>query len=203
MDGITHAMAGVLIGSAAAGGRKTLYPMAVAGLAGALLPDLDAPVLVLADIIDPGETGGGYYFYTYHRIFTHTVFAAPFLALLAALPAWIWLRSNYVRAYLIGLGAVLGHFLLDWPCHWTIHFLYPLSKQDFSSGWPLFHFGNMDTSVPVLAAMTALGLAAFFLRSRQGEDSPPGAEAPAADERTPDKGAAEDKADKDAGDSGD
>ena len=151
MDTLTHAMAGLLVGSVAATRKVKLAPVLVTGvLAGAML-DADA-VLYLINIA---------LYFQYHRLFTHSLLFAPGYAALAALPAWVWVRRSYLYFYLIALIAILVHLALDLPCAYHLYLLYPLSRKNFSLEYIPY------TSRAVLMTVTVLSLVILYLRQNQ------------------------------------
>jgi inner membrane protein len=152
MDGITHAMTGVLIGSAGANYKKILYPAILTGVLGSLLIDADS---LLRWVMDMKA------FWKYHRVYTHNVFAIPILALISSIPAWIWVRGKYLRFYVIALVAVIVHNAMDIVCIWPHKLLFPLSDKDFSLSWV-----KSDTCIPVLVAVILLAPVSIYIRDR-------------------------------------
>jgi membrane-bound metal-dependent hydrolase YbcI (DUF457 family) len=153
MDLVTHSMTGLLIGSLAATRKAPLYPVLLTGVFSAALPDLDA-VLYLIDLE---------LYFNYHRLFTHSLFLAPLYAGLAALPAWIWLRSRYFYIYLIALISILIHLGLDLPCDYQLFLLYPFSRKDFA-----LHYISYSSRA-LLIVVTLLALAILFYRNKDQE----------------------------------
>jgi len=153
MDVVTHSMAGLLIGSLAGAKDDRLYPALLTGALASALPDLDAFI----------KLGGMDLFYKYHRVFTHTVFATPFIAAPAALPAWIWFKKHYLFFYLIACGSFLTHLGLDLVALWPIMLFYPLSKKDYAMNL----LNNKDTSYVALFALTVLTMGMLYLLDKK------------------------------------
>jgi len=153
MDVVTHSMAGLLIGSLAAIKTNKVYPVLLTGALASALPDIDAFIAI----------GGMDFFHKYHRVFTHTVFATPFLALLATLPAWIWVRSRYVFSYLIAFFCNLIHLGMDVICLWPIQLFYPFSEKDYAMNL----LNNKDTSYTVLFAVTISAVLMLYLLEKK------------------------------------
>jgi len=148
MDVATHAMTGMLIGSAVALRKGRLYPLLLTGAAASAIPDLDAFIRI----------AGSDYFFKYHRVFTHTIFAAPLLAALASLPAWIWEKKGYLLIYLLAFAVLLVHLGMDVLCMWPIRLFYPLGNKDYA----LNLFNNKDTSMIVLFIVTIATLGMLY-----------------------------------------
>ena len=148
MDVVTHAMTGMLIGSVAAVKKDNLYPLLLTGAVASVLPDLDSFIRVF----------GSDFFFKYHRVFTHTLFGVPLLAVIASLPVWIWKKKGHLLIYTIALTATLFHSGMDVLCLWPIKLLYPLSERDFA----LNLFNNNDTSYAALFIITIASMGMLY-----------------------------------------
>jgi len=162
MDLVTHAMAGLLVGSIAAKRKVPLYPVLLTGTLAAAMLDFDA-ILYPIDI--------GLYF-KYHRLFTHSLLLAPFYAGLGALPAWLWVRTRYLYFYLIALISILLHLGLDLPCDYQLCLLFPLNRKDFA-----LHLIPYS-SIPALLVITALAITILLIRFRNLGSAKPGKSSP-------------------------
>jgi len=170
MDPITHPMTGVLIGAAVARRRRLLYPLVATGVAASFIPDIDAPILHLMDLIGVGDHAEGYFFHKYHRLFTHNLYVILPLAALAAIPAWRWARESHLGIYLLSVSCIIAHLLMDWPCHWWLKIFWPINNYDFASGKPFFNLPARDTYIPVLIAVTITAIAILYWRSNQVDE---------------------------------
>jgi len=120
MDPLTHTATGLLLGRA---GMNRLTPRAVVILAlAANAPDID---IVAA-------AGGSLNYLHYHRHLSHSLVAAPVLAILtvALVRAVGRKRVRWAGAFAASLAAVASHLLLDWTNLYGIRLLLP-----FSSSW--------------------------------------------------------------------
>src|SRR5687767_10225739 len=104
MDPVSHALLGAA--GALAIARSNLRLAALAGAAGALLPDID--VLIASDT-DPLLQ------LEYHRQFTHSFAAAPIGAFLAAAVLWLLFRKRATlpQLYVPALAGYVSALLLD------------------------------------------------------------------------------------------
>jgi len=152
MDGITHTMTGLLIGTAGGNRKEILYAAIVTGILGSLLIDADS---LLRWIVDMEA------FYKYHRVYTHNIFALPIMAAISSVPAWIWIRGHYLRFYLIALVAIVVHILMDIVCIWEHKLFFPFSDKDYALSWV-----KSDTYIPVLVAVILLAPVAYYIRDR-------------------------------------
>lgn len=120
MDPLTHTATGLLLGRA---GLNRWTPQAAAILIlAANAPDID--------IVTAG--GGSLNYLHYHRHLTHSLAAAPVMAILPVALVWI-IGSQQVRwagAFAASLIAVVSHLLLDWTNVYGIRLLLP-----FSGSW--------------------------------------------------------------------
>lgn len=118
------------------GGASTAWLAAGAAMAG----DLDifaGPVLRLFGV-DAGQGA----VWQYHRGITHSVFAAPVIALLVALPWWLSRRRakasggpappSFGVFFACLLVAALSHLLLDWCTAYGTQLLAPFSDRRFA-----------------------------------------------------------------------
>src|SRR6476661_1063311 len=103
MDNLTHTLTGVMLARAGLN-RVTTHGTWIAAVA-ANIPDLDALSL----------TGGVETYFRYHRWITHSIIAAPVMALVAVLLVAAILRRRlaWFRSWLVALVAVASHLMLD------------------------------------------------------------------------------------------
>ena len=147
MDLATHALAGMAVGAAAA--RKAPLAAALAtGVIASVLPDLDAWLYFINLQL----------YYEWHRLFTHTLLAAPVIAAAAAAAGlaigvsggppirprmggftgfpisrhrcrkWV----GHATLLATALFAVILHLSLDLLCDWPLRLLWPISNRDFA-----------------------------------------------------------------------
>jgi len=115
MDPLTHTLTGLMLGRAT---PRSWRPQATAvALVAANAPDAD----FLAAL------GGDVGILEWHRGMTHSLSAAPFLALLPLLVLWPWLRRRPHRArlYWVSLAGVLSHVGLDLSNIYGVRLLAP------------------------------------------------------------------------------
>ena len=149
MDVVTHSMAGLLIGGTAARKKDNLYAVLLtAALASALIDVLDV-WLYLVDVE---------LYRRYHRVYTHTLYGAPFFALLGALPAWLWVKGRWLFLYLVSLVSILVHLGMDVLCDWPLLLFYPFSDRDFALYWVTY------SNIPLLIILTVLSLGVIYYR---------------------------------------
>jgi inner membrane protein len=120
MDPLTHTATGLLLGRA---GMNRWTPQAAVILAlAANAPDID---IVTA-------AGGSLNYLHYHRHLTHSLAAAPVLAILTVVLVWIVRRKpvQWAGACAASMAAVASHLLLDWTNLYGIRLWLP-----FSSSW--------------------------------------------------------------------
>ncbi len=121
MDNLTHSLTGLMLSHA---GLNRFYPRATLVLVlSANIPDIDFVAIV----------GGPLYYFEQHRGITHSVAAAPVMALLAVLITCAIARSmqGWLVAWALALIGVASHLLLDWTNVYGIRLLYPFSSQWF------------------------------------------------------------------------
>lgn len=146
MDNLTHSLVGLFLARA---GFRYATPRATAIMVvAANIPDLDIVSWL----------GGGEAYLRYHRHITHSLIAAPVMALLAvALVRFIGRREvRWLNAWLIALLAVASHLVLDLTNSYGIRLLLP-----FSGRW--FHLDITPVIDLTLWAILLLGVAAPFL----------------------------------------
>jgi inner membrane protein len=125
MDPVTHALLGAAGGLVATRARSRIA--ALAGAAGALLPDID--VLIGSDT-DPLVT------LEFHRQFTHSIFVAPFGATIVALALWFALKRRHGLLPLL-IAAFAGYvsaILLDACTSYGTQLLWPFYDKRFAAG---------------------------------------------------------------------
>jgi membrane-bound metal-dependent hydrolase YbcI (DUF457 family) len=173
VDPITHPMAGALIGAALATRRRLLWPMTLTAVLAAVLPDADVPVLRVIYLLH--HAGYPHYsdlFFRYHHVYTHSLFEAPVLAIIAAVPAWLWVKSDYPRLYLAGLLSAVVHVGLDWPFDYKLQPFVPLSNFSNEQSTFLKLPPGSYTYVPALAVISLLAVVVLYFRSNQKDPGP-------------------------------
>jgi inner membrane protein len=121
MDNLTHSLTGLMLSRA---GLNRFYPRATLLLIlSANVPDID----VLA------VTRGGLNYFEQHRGITHSIAAAPVMALLPVLLVCAIGRSmrGWGVAWGLSIIGVASHLLLDWTNAYGIRLLLPFSSQWF------------------------------------------------------------------------
>jgi len=122
MDNLTHTLIGLSLSRA---GLDRHYARAT-------------PLLLLAanapdcDIVS--AVRGGFFYFTCHRGYTHSLLGAPVLALALALGFCALDRSlrKLPAAFVLALAGVGSHLLLDWTNTYGVRFLLPFSSHWFS-----------------------------------------------------------------------
>jgi inner membrane protein len=124
MDPVTHALLGAAGGFVATRARSRIA--ALAGAAGALLPDID--VLIGSDS-DPLVT------LEFHRQFTHSIFAAPFGALIVAAALWFAFKRRHepVPLFIAAFAGYVSAILLDACTSYGTQLLWPFSDRRFAA----------------------------------------------------------------------
>ena len=138
MDPITHLLTGACIGRTGLN-RRTAYAT-LAALLAAEAPDMD----VLWGL------GGPVVSFQHHRGITHTLIAAPVMALAVTGVVWLLQRgwhtvpmvrkhrtfdpqpANWLWIYLSALIADLSHLLLDWTNNYGLRPFFPFNKHWYS-----------------------------------------------------------------------
>ncbi len=121
MDNLTHSLTGLMLSRA---GLNRFYPRATLLLiVAANIPDIDFAVIAR----------GPLYYFEQHRGITHSIAAAPVMALLAVLFTCAIGRTmrGWAVAWGLALIGVASHLLLDWTNVYGIRLLYPFSSQWF------------------------------------------------------------------------
>jgi inner membrane protein len=121
MDNLTHSLTGLMLSRA---GLNRWYPRATLVLViAANIPDID--FLAIAR--------GPLYYFEQHRGITHSIAAAPIMALLPVLLACAIGRTmrGWAAAWGISIVGVASHLLLDWTNTYGIRLLFPFSSQWF------------------------------------------------------------------------
>lgn len=156
MDPLTHAAFGVACALAAAGRQQSMRAVALAGLAGGLLPDADVFLKSASDPLFNIE---------YHRHFTHSIALSPVVAWIAALLAWALLclrrpSQRWQPLWWPAWVAVLSHLFCDlWTSYGT------------RIGWPFFdtraalHWVSVVD--PLITLPLLIGLLIAALRKRR------------------------------------
>jgi inner membrane protein len=121
MDNLTHSLTGLMLSRS---GLNRWYPRATLVLViAANIPDID--ILAIAR--------GPLYYFEQHRGITHSIAAAPIMALLPVLLACAMGRTmrGWAAAWAISIIGVASHLLLDWTNVYGIRLLLPFSSQWF------------------------------------------------------------------------
>lgn len=121
MDNLTHTLTGLMLSQA---GLKRFYPRATLVLVlAANIPDIDIVAIVR----------GPLFYFEQHRGITHSIAAAPVMALLPVLVACAIGKTmrGWAAAWGISLIGVASHLLLDWTNAYGIRLLSPFSGQWF------------------------------------------------------------------------
>jgi inner membrane protein len=143
LDNLTHSLVGLFL---ARSGFRYATPRATAIMVvAANIPDCDAVSLF---------AGGAAYIH-YHRNITHSLLAAPVMALLAvALVRWLGRRPvQWLNAWAIALIAVASHLILDLTNVYGVRLLLP-----FSGHW--FHWDTTPVVDLAIWSILLLGVAA-------------------------------------------
>jgi inner membrane protein len=122
MDNLTHTLTGLAMSRA---GLNRCYKHATPLLLlAANAPDIDIVML----------SRGGFEYFQYHRAITHSLAAAPVLALAIALLFCALDRSlrNLAVTFGLALAGVASHLLLDWTNAYGVRFLLPFSSDWYS-----------------------------------------------------------------------
>ena len=124
MDPLSHVLLGAATGQAIGSGRRRIA--ALAGAAGALLPDAD---VLIASGTDPLLA------LEYHRQFTHSIVAAPVGAFIVAALLWLLLRRRVEpgRLYWPALAGYLSALLLDACTSYGTQLLWPFTDTRFAA----------------------------------------------------------------------
>ncbi len=124
MDNVTHTLAGLML-ARACGLDARLPRAALLLMAAANIPDID---------IVAGLAGAPAYL-DQHRSITHSLFFAPWMAVLPVLLVrWLdrgALAFPWVRAWLFSLIGVLSHLVFDWTNVYGIRLFAPVSEKWF------------------------------------------------------------------------
>ncbi len=143
MDNVTHTLTGLAMSRA---GLNRYYKHAT-------------PLLLLAanapDIDIASAVGGGFNYFRYHRAFTHSLVAAPLLALVLALLFCAFERSlrNLAVTFGIALAGVASHLLLDWTNSYGVRYLFPFNAHWYSLDWT----NVFDVWIWAILILAALG----------------------------------------------
>lgn len=120
MDTITHGITGVLVSRALPGGDRR--PMMVAGLLGALAPDLDA----IARLWDPMAA------ITVHRTATHSFLGGAVIAVIVAGLVWGFRRDSFLLLFGFAYLGLLSHIGSDLLTSFGTAILWPLTDRRFA-----------------------------------------------------------------------
>jgi inner membrane protein len=153
LDNLTHSLVGLFL---ARTGFRYATPRATAiMIVAANIPDIDAVSWLW----------GGAAYVHYHRNITHSLIAAPVMALLAVALVWVFTRDKikWLNAWLISLLAVASHLLLDLTNVYGVRLLLP-----FSGRW--FHQDITPVIDVTILAIILLGVAAPALARLVGSE---------------------------------
>jgi inner membrane protein len=153
LDNLTHSLVGLFLARA---GFRYATPRATAIMVvAANIPDLDVVSWL----------GGGEAYIRCHRNITHSLIAAPLMALLAVGIVRLVGRAEirWLNSWLIALLAVASHLLLDLTNTYGVRLLLP-----FSGRW--FHLDITPVIDLTLWAILLLGAAAPFLTRLVGSE---------------------------------
>lgn len=131
-------------------------------------PRATAIMIVAANIPDIDAVSwlaGGAAYIHYHRNITHSLIAAPLMALFAVVLVRIFSRTRlrWGNAWMIALVAVASHLILDYTNVYGVRFLLP-----FSGRW--FHQDITPVVDLAIWAIALLGVAAPFLTRLVGSE---------------------------------
>ncbi|HVO97024.1 MAG TPA: metal-dependent hydrolase [Bryobacteraceae bacterium] len=132
MDNLTHSLVGLMM--ARVSGRRAAMMVVAANL-----PDIDVVAMLGSQVT----------YLEYHRGLTHSLAAAPLLALI---PMLLFRRRDWA-SYSGCLAGVLSHLLLDWTNIYGVRLLMP-----FSSRW--MHLDITDVADPWILLALLLAVAA-------------------------------------------
>ena len=119
MDNLTHSLTGLMLSRA---GLNRFYPRATLLLIiSANIPDIDFVTIVR----------GPLFYFEQHRGITHSIAAAPIMALLSVLLVCAVGRTmqGWITAWGLALIGVASHLLLDWTNTYGIRLFYPFSPE--------------------------------------------------------------------------
>jgi inner membrane protein len=121
MDNLTHSLTGLMLSRT---GLNRFYPRSTLVLVlAANVPDIDFVAIAR----------GPLYYFEQHRGITHSIAAAPLMALLPVLVAGAIGKTmrGWAVAWCLSLIGVASHLLLDWTNAYGIRLLFPFSAQWF------------------------------------------------------------------------
>ena len=124
MDNLTHSLTGLMLSRA---GLNRFYPRATLVLVvSANIPDIDFVAIAR----------GPLYYFEQHRGITHSIAAAPVMALLSVLVACAFGRTmrGWAAAWGVACIGVASHLLLDWTNTYGIRLLLPFLVAVVSFG---------------------------------------------------------------------
>ena len=151
MDNLTHSLAGLMMSRA--GIDRKVSDAAVLMMLAANIPDIDVAM----------GLGGSLSYLKWHRSYTHSLAAAPLMALLPVLVMMLARVRPTLWAYFASLAGVLSHLALDWTNVYGIRMLLP-----FSSAW--LRLDQTDVVDPWIWAMFLLAVAAPALAGLVGSE---------------------------------
>src|SRR5581483_953507 len=151
MDNLTHSLMGLMMSRA--GIDRRARRAAVLMILAANAPDID--VISLA--------GGALTYLKWHRSYTHSIAAAPLMAVFPVLLLWLFRVRPTIWAYLFSLLGVLSHLALDWTNVYGVRLLLP-----FSSAW--LRLDQTDVVDPWIWAVLLLAIGAPALARLVGSE---------------------------------
>ena len=117
MDNLTHSLAGLMMSRA--GFDRKFAKAAPLMILAANVPDID----IVAGL------GGSLSYLKWHRSYTHSLAAAPLMALLPLLFLMLFRIRPTLLGYAFSLTGVLSHLVLDWTNIYGIRMLLPFSEK--------------------------------------------------------------------------
>jgi len=139
MDPLTQGLLGAV--TAQLGFRQRIGSASATWLAAGAAMAADLDIFAGAVLRLVGDRGGGSALWRYHRGISHSLFVAPLIALLVAVPWWLWRRRKArdgPPAPSLGLLvaclalAALSHVFLDWCTSYGTQVLAPFSDRRFA-----------------------------------------------------------------------
>lgn len=135
MDPISHALLGAASGYSVsrAGGKLA----ALAGFAGAMLPDADVLIRSASDPLVALE---------YHRQFSHSLLVAPAGAAIAAVALWLIIRGRepFRSLYWPAFAGYVSAVLLDACTSYGTQLLWPLTDRRYAATTPTCSFTSVS-----------------------------------------------------------
>lgn len=153
MDPLSHAVVGATVAGLLPHRPDEWRRLTVVGLLAGMAPDLD---VLIRSADNPLVS------LFYHRHFTHSVFFAPFAALLLSVIFWLVFkkRLKLLSLYTTSLVAILSHGLLDSLTNYGTHLFWPLTPRRES-------WGLISIVDPLLTVTLLIFLVVALLQKRK------------------------------------